>query len=106
MESIEIIQSVVVWALTAVLAGVSGYLVSFVKSRKKHDDAMEQGMRVLLRTRIVDAFDEYAHQGKAMSVERKSEVEEAYQAYHALGGNGVITEMYQELMDVDAFIVR
>ena len=106
METIEIIQSVLVWALTAILAAVSGYLVSTLRQRKAHDDAMGRGMRVLLRKQIVDAYDEYVHKGKAMSVERKTEVEEAYKAYHALGGNGVVTEMYEELMDVDAFIVR
>lgn len=94
------------WIITAALAGAAGYLASSLRKKHTHDDAMEQGMRVLLRTQIVDAYDLYHNQHARLTVERKREIVEAYGAYSALGGDGVITEMYRELEDIDIWIER
>lgn len=93
------------WVITAVLAGAVGWFGNSLRKKQTHDDAMELGMRVLLRTQIVDAYDRYHNQHAKLTVERKREIDEAYEAYHALGGNGTITEMYREI-DGDIWIER
>ena len=94
------------WIITAILAGAVGWFGNALRKKQAHDDAMEQGMRVLLRTQIVDAYDLYHNQHARLTVERKREIVEAYGAYSALGGDGVITEMYRELEDIDIWIER
>lgn len=94
------------WIITAILAGAVGWFGNSLRKKQTHDDAMEQGMRVLLRTQIVDAYDLYHNQKARLTVERKREIVETYSAYSALGGDGVITEMYRELEDIDIWIER
>lgn len=98
--------SIVTWAMTGALGALVGFFATKLHAKTKHEEAMEEGMRCLLRKEIVDMYDWHVHEGHPMSVERKRDVVEAYEAYHALGGNGVITDMYSELMDKDVCIVR
>lgn len=93
------------WVITAVLAGVVGWAVATVRRRRSHDDAMEQGMRAMLRKQIVDAYDLYHNQHRRLTVERKREIDEMFSAYTALGGNGTIADMYHEIDD-DVWIER
>ena len=93
------------WIITAVLAGIAGYLTSSLRKKHTHDDAMEQGMRVILRKQIVDAYDLYHVKKSApLTVERRREITEAYEAYEMLNGNGVITDMYHELQEDEIYI--
>ena len=98
--------AIITWAVTGALGALVSYFATKLHSRTKHEEAMEEGMRCLLRKEIVDAYDKYIHGKHNMSVERRRELVEAYDAYHSLGGNGVITDLYHELMDTDTFIVR
>lgn len=107
MEQITTIATALVsWAITGALGALVGFLATKLHTRTKYDRSMQIGMRCLLRKEIVDAYDRFIVEGKPISVERKREVIEAYEAYHDLGGNGVITEMYEEIKDKDTYIVK
>lgn len=93
------------WAITAVLAGAAGWAAATLRRRRTHDDAMEQGMRAILRKQIVDAYDIYHVQHRRLTVERKREIDEMFEAYSALGGNGTVADMYHEIDD-DIWIER
>lgn len=93
------------WLITACLAGIVGYLASTLKRRKTHDKAMEIGMQVLLRKALIDAYDYYHNQNHKLTLERKREITEAYEAYELLGGDGVIHELMENL-DRDVWIER
>jgi len=93
------------WVITAVLAGVVGYVGATMRKKQTHDDAMEQGMRVLLRTQIVDAYYKYHVQQKKMTVERRAELDESFQAYTRLGGNGTVATLFHELDEDDVWIL-
>lgn len=93
------------WVITACLAGIVGYLASTLKRRKTHDKAMETGMQVLLRKALIDAYDYYHNQNHKLTLERKREITEAYEAYELLGGDGVIHELMENL-DRDVWIER
>ena len=67
---------------------------------------MALGMKALLRGQIVNFYDTYHNQERPLSVERRRELDEMYTAYHALGGNGTVTAMYEELKASDIWIVR
>ena len=85
------------WLITAILAGLAGYLTSSLRKKHTHDDAMEVGMQVLLRKALIDSFDYYCNQNHKMTVERRREILEAYQAYSDLGGDGVISSMVERM---------
>ena len=95
------------WLITAILAGLVGWLTSSFSNRRKHDHALEIGMQVLLRKALIDSFDYYFNQDKKMTIERKREITEMYEAYTLLGGDGVISEMMADLAaDKDVWIER
>lgn len=81
-------------------------LVKMDEERANRDEAMMLGMKALLRGQIVDFYYTYHNQSRHISLERKRELDEMYTAYHALGGNGTITQMYDELKSSDIWIER
>lgn len=85
------------WVITAVLAGVVGYVGATMRKKQTHDEAMEIGMKVLLRKSLIDSFDYYCNQNHKMTVERRREILEAYDAYSNLGGDGVISGMVDRM---------
>lgn len=100
--------------ITPAISALIGALVAGGYGRVKRaggavldrDRALADGMRVLLRKQLVDAYDRYVHQHARMTVERRSEIDETYRVYHALGGNGTVTAMYKELQELDIWIER
>ena len=94
------------WIITTAASAIAGYFLAALKSMKAKDEAISQGLRVLLSSKIVDAYDSYVNQEKHLTVERKREIDSAYAAYHALGGNGTITALYEELRESSIWIER
>ena len=93
------------WVITAILAAAVGWFGNSLRKKQTHDTAMEQGMRVLLRTQLVDAYYLYHVQHVKLTVERRREIDEAFEAYTALGGNGTVADLYNEIDD-DVWIER
>ncbi len=65
--------------------------------------ALRDGVQCLLRAELIRTYQEYAYQGGAageahcpMAV--KEAVRRAYAAYHRLGGNDVVTELYHKIL--------
>lgn len=84
----------------AVLTGigiVQKRLSKRMKDEKARNQAIENGVRDMLRLTILDNY-ERCKQAGVISVARKDAVDSAYQSYHALGGNGTITQVHQEIM--------
>lgn len=91
------------WIFAPLLSAAVGYLIAISKDARKrdrdHDKAMEQGMRALLRQQLISYHDVYVASGKPCPVSVKEQATSVYQAYHALGGNGTGTQLYQEIME-------
>lgn len=68
-----------------------------MKEERKRNEAIENGVRDMLRLTILDNY-ERCKQAGIISVARKDAVDSAYQSYHALGGNGTITRVHEEIM--------
>lgn len=88
------------------VAAACGYLGATATRLKARDAALYEGMKAVLRRQLVDDFEEYVIDGRAMSIERKQEITDCYAAYHALGGNGVGAEMYDKLKNVKVQVVK
>jgi hypothetical protein len=59
--------------------------------------AMTGGMRSMLRSELLHEYNKWTDKGFC-PMESKEYVERTYLSYHALGGNGIGTSMYDEVM--------
>lgn len=102
----SIVVPVAVWLLTAVLGALAGSLRERLKAERmnraqadERQRAMEDGTRVFLRSQLRMMHERYVVDCKPCSIEAKEEATTVYNAYHALGGNGTGTYLYNEIME-------
>lgn len=86
-------------ALPIILTSALGYVVWLLKEQKKSKDANGKGTMLLLRVQLIEYHDKYVALGEIPSYAYDN-FDEMYKAYHALGGNGMITKMYEEIQDL------
>lgn len=97
-----------------VLTAILGYIVWLLKqqARKHEQDALERDKRIkeereiraannrgtmlLLRVHLIEYHDKYTRKGSIPSYAYQN-FNDMYSAYHALGGNGMVTKMKQEV---------
>lgn len=69
------------------------------KKRDGEHAAICQGLQIMLRNEIVNRYNRWQDLGgKPLSVLERDVLLQTYQAYHALGGNGTVTEIYREMV--------
>lgn len=83
-------------ALPIVLTTLMGYIVWLLKKQKKDRDANSKGTMFLLRVQLIEYHDKYTILGSIPSYAYENFCE-MYEAYHELGGNGMITKMKEEI---------
>ena len=83
----------------AVITPLLGYIVWLLKNQKKDRDANSQGTLMLLRVQLIEYHDKYMKLGEIPSYAYENFCE-MYNAYHALGGNGMVTKMKQEIEEL------
>ena len=86
-------------ALPIVLSSFLGYVVWVLQSQKKDRDANSRGTMLLLRVQLIEYHDKYVEMKEIPSYAYENYVE-MYQAYHDLGGNGMVTKMYNEIQEL------
>lgn len=75
------------------LVPVVGYLFKKVM-------ATGRGIRALLRGDIIRLYNKYHDDLGYCPIYVRTALEDEYIQYHTLGGNGVITKLYNELMEL------
>ena len=78
---------------------VLGYIVWLLQNQKKDRDANSKGTMLLLRVQLIEYHDKYMALGEITSYAYEN-FTEMYEAYHKLGGNGMITKMYEEIREL------
>lgn len=86
-------------AFEIVLTAFMGYIVWLLKQQKKERDANSRGTMLLLRVQLIEYHDKYMDQGYIPSYAYQNFCE-MYEAYHELGGNGMITKMNEEIHEL------
>ena len=101
---ITIIDAIIRWAVPFVLGGAISVAISATKKVKRRDEeakseyfALKNGIQCLLRAEIIRNHDKYMAKGFCPIYAREA-LTRAYAAYHALGGNDVATDLYQEIL--------
>ena len=76
-----------------------GYIVWLLKNQKKDRDANSKGTMLLLRVQMIEYHSKYT---KAVDIPSYAYQNfcEMYEAYHRLGGNGMVTKMKQEIEEL------
>ena len=89
-------KEILLQTYTIALPILLGYIVWLLKQQKKDKDANSKGTMLLLRVQLIEYHDKYVALGEIPSYAYDN-FDEMYKAYHALGGNGMITKMYDEI---------
>lgn len=93
----EVVMIILKWLIPAVCGGIITWAVTYIKLRKKRESALEEGLKCLLRAEIIRNHDKYLDRGYC-PIYAKEALKRAYAAYHALRGNDVATQLYNEVM--------
>lgn len=95
---------------TIILPVLLGYIVWLLKSQKtvqmqiadhqkQEQNANNKGTMLLLRVQIIEYFDKWSERGYRTKHGTEN-VMEMYEAYHSLGGNGMIDDLMKQLGDL------
>lgn len=95
----EKVKEILMQTYTIVLPVLLGYIVWLLKNQKKDRDANSKGTMLLLRTQLIEYHAKYMQLGDIPSYAYQNFCE-MYDAYHALGGNGMVTKMKQEIEEL------
>lgn len=96
-------DSTIIVALIGAGVTVGNVVFTTLSARKqKRDERTEQleaGVQCLLRAEIIRSHEKYVERGSCPIYAREA-LTRAYKAYHALGGNDIATDLYNELMEL------
>ena len=95
---------------TALISSVVGAAVSAVvvamraangeaKQMERRQEAMEDGMRCILRQYIVDAYHTHVTRGEPMTLDLSEQLERVHDAYKSLGGNNLGDRLYTQVRE-------
>ena len=88
--------------ITASLSAAYAHLSKKFKNERAKNQAIEDGLRGILRIQILDTYDKCVANGRLITVSRKDAVVSIYQSYVALGDeehpDDTIKGLYEELI--------
>lgn len=110
MTSESLITLIITVVVTAVVTTIVGLVFERIKDRRKkkleaQDDskdylkAVGNGTQCLLRAEIIRQYEKWIDRGYC-PIYAKDALTKEYNSYHDLGGNGTITGLYNELMEL------
>lgn len=99
------LETIITYIVTTILGAVIGFVATKFKKNKKKDLAIEQGVQALLRNEIIRRYREFESKGE-ISILDKENLEEMFEQYKNLGGNGTVKKMMDDLLDLRTKIVR
>lgn len=91
---------------TIILPILLGYIVWLLKEQKKSRktesekrDANSRGTMLLLRVQLIEYHEEWMRRGYVTKHGIQNFIE-MYEAYHSLGGNGMVTHLLEEVREL------
>ena len=93
-----LIQTYII-ALPIILTALTGYVVWILQNQKKDRNANSKGTMLLLRVQLIEYHAEWQERGYVTKHGLQNFLE-MYDAYHALGGNGMVTDLLNEVKEL------
>ena len=87
---------IVTTIISIVTTALSTYLVSWSQQNKSKKDYTQEALKILLKSELTKEYIELIKKGFVTFDELES-VNEVYEAYHNLKGNGTGTKMIEEI---------
>lgn len=101
----DVIKIIISYIIPTILGGILGLISTKLKKNKKKDLAIELGVQALLRNEIIRRYREFESKGE-ISILDKENLEEMFEQYKNLGGNGTVKKMMDDLLNLKTKIVR
>ena len=95
----EIVGKLLGQLINAAGGAIIAYLLAVVKLKKKENEALNVGVQALLRDRIIEIYYHYTEKGW-MPLDVRNSLEACYKSYEALGENGVIDDLVEQLREL------
>lgn len=100
LETLRAYWSIISTIITVVAVPAIGYLYKKYKAGERRQNAVELGVQALLRDRIVQAYYHYTERDW-ITLHGLENVNAMYAQYHALGGNGTITALVENIRELE-----
>jgi hypothetical protein len=92
-------ENIILYVLEFVIPILLGYIVWLLKEQHKERKNNSNGTMLLLRRNLMEDHEKYTALGKIPSYAYENFLD-MYDAYHALGGNGMVTKMLEEIKEL------
>ena len=73
------------------------------RAKKKENDALKAGVQALLRDRIIQAYNHYVQDKGWIPIYAKESIDACYKSYEALGDNGVIDNLMEQINELQNY---
>ncbi|WP_443684916.1 hypothetical protein [Phascolarctobacterium succinatutens] len=92
--------------INVVFGGVITLLITMYRQKKKENDALKAGLQALLRDRIIQAYNHYVQDKGWIPIYAKESIDACYRSYEALGDNGVIDSLMEQLNELPNYDLK
>lgn len=89
-------KEVLLQTYTIALPLLLGYVIWLLKRQKRDRDANSKGTMLLLRVQLIEYHEKWTKRDYITKHGLENFLE-MYQAYHELGGNGMVTHLLEEV---------
>lgn len=89
--------------INVVSGGVFTLLITMYRAKKKENDALKAGVQALLRDRIIQAYNHYVQDRGWIPIYAKESIDACYKSYEALGDNGVIDNLMEQINELQNY---
>lgn len=92
-------QEFVMQAIMVAMTSAMGYVVWLLKQQKRDRDANSRGTMLMLRAKLIEYHKEWTER-QYITKHGLQNFIEMYDAYHDLGGNGMVTHLLEEVEEL------
>ena len=96
---IDIFQIILTSVIGLFVAALWGMMVGFIKEQRKVNRANIKANRSLQEAQLIALFHKVVELQEEITIEEFNAGKECYDAYHANGGNGAGTQMWERIRD-------
>ncbi|WP_304283245.1 hypothetical protein [Phascolarctobacterium succinatutens] len=97
------IESTVQTVINIIAGAVISYLFALYRAKKKENNALKAGLQALLRDRIIQAYNHYVQDKGWIPIYAKESIDACYRSYEALGDNGVIDNLMEQINELQNY---
>lgn len=97
------IESTVQTIINIIAGAIISYLFALYRAKKKENNALKAGLQALLRDRIIQAYNHYVQDKGWIPIYAKESIDACYKSYEALGDNGVIDNLMQQINELQNY---